>query len=659
MLTTDGTWELDLESAESDSGSHHFLADGIATYSVSVSATDGGGNTSSKSATNSFSADFEAPSVTLDTLPSNGQNTIIEGTSTDPDPVTVTLTGDNNTSVIYTVTPTGDATNGYTWTLDLETATPTSGTLADDGTVTYDIFVTTEDSAENASNIAIANDVTTDFTAPVVTIDQNTNDLLGIDEKMITGTADTDEVTVTITDPNNSNSSYEQTVEVDKDTGTWELNLELFGLDEGTAYDIEVKATDGAGNSTTEKITGVTTDFTAPDVTVELQGDDNLLGSAESTIMGTATEVDTVTVKIMDGDTVVYENDAVSVDASSNNGAWSLDLSGISEFMDDNAETYTISVTAKDDAGNSTTEQITDVTIDFVDPEVETAQTDGTAFNDDNHKISGTSTDAETIEVTITETTQGSSFSHTEKVTVNDDGTWELDLKTVPKLDVGGTAPYDITVTATDAAGNQTTDTTTGVTAHFLDPIVTIEGVGNDGSILASGTEIGGTLTNFEVDINGPGTGTQTVTVTFTNSDNSNDIITYNATIQDDGSGNYTWVLDLKNEDPIDAESTGTLVTDGTATYDITINATDDEGDKATALTITDVTTDFDVPVVTLDTLTSSDLASSTSTLSGTSTDPDPVTVTLTDINNNNNVVEYEVTTLTGPDENGLYSWDT
>ena len=649
----DGTWELDLESAESDSGSHHFLADGSATYSVSVSATDGGGNTSSKSATNSFSADFEAPSVTLDTLPSNGQNTIIEGTSTDPDPVTVTLTGDNNTSVIYTVTPTGDATNGYTWTLDLETATPTSGTLADDGTVTYDIFVTTEDSAENASNIAIANDVTTDFTAPVVTIDQNTNDLLGIDEKMITGTADTDEVTVTITDPNNSNSSYEQTVEVDKDTGTWELNLELFGLDEGTAYDIEVKATDGAGNSTTEKITGVTTDFTAPDVTVELQGDDNLLGSAESTIMGTATEVDTVTVKIMDGDTVVYENDAVSVDASSNNGAWSLDLT-TAGLDDSGGTTYDIEVTATDDAGNSTTEEITDVTIDLVDPEVETAQTDGTAFNDDNHKISGTSTDAETIEVTITETTQGSSFSHTEKVTVNDDGTWELDLKTVPKLDVGGTATYDITVTATDAAGNQTTDTTTGVTAHFLDPIVTIEGVGNDGSILASGTEIGGTLTNFEVDINGPGTGTQTVTVTFTNSDNSNDIITYNATIQDDGSGNYTWVLDLKNEDPIDAESTGTLVTDGTATYDITINATDDEGDKATALTITDVTTDFDVPVVTLDTLTSSDLASSTSEISGTSTDPDPVTVTLT--GDDNTTVEYEVTPQEDP-VNGGYTW--
>ena len=158
-----------------------------------MSATDGGGNTSSKSATNSFSADFEAPSVTLDTVPSNGQNTIIEGTSTDPDPVTVTLTGDNNTSVIYTVTPTEDTVNGgYTWSVDLATATPTSGTLADDGTVTYDIYVKTEDSAENASNIAIADDVTTDFTAPVVTIDQAGNDTFGGEETTITGTVDTD-----------------------------------------------------------------------------------------------------------------------------------------------------------------------------------------------------------------------------------------------------------------------------------------------------------------------------------------------------------------------------------------------------------------------------------------------------------------------------------
>ena len=760
-VDNNGDWSLDL----SDDPTDGTLDTANGNYKVTVTAADDIGN-SAESDPIAIKIDHVDPELTIDepaaTL--NSENSTISGTVSENATVTVTLTGNDGTTAEYQVTPISNGSGGYNWTLDLETATPTSGTLTKDGTASYDIEVTTKDAAGNEATPVSASGVTTDFTAPSVEIDQqndvtlansdttttddttitgtadtdevtvtltdgtttftydnvtvsngtwsldlnsvsptstnpanatldtaggtaysvtatakddagntadttitgvNTDftppevsiakqgddDLLGLDEKMITGTADTDEVTVTITDPNNSNSSYEQTVEVDKDTGTWELNLELFGLDEGTAYDIEVKATDGAGNSTTEKITGVTTDFTAPDVTVELQGDDNLLGSAESTIMGTATEVDTVTVKIMDGDTVVYENDAVSVDASSNNGAWSLDLT-TAGLDDSGGTTYDIEVTATDDAGNSTTEEITDVTIDLVDPEVETAQTDGTAFNDDNHKISGTSTDAETIEVTITETTQGSSFSHTEKVTVNDDGTWELDLKTVPDLDVGGTATYDITVTATDAAGNQTTDTTTGVTAHFLDPIVTIEGVGD--SILASGTEIGGTLENFAVGTGGAGTGNEKVTVTFTNSGDPNDIITYNATIVDDQDGTYSWVLDLENEDPIDAESTGTLVTDGTATYDITINATDDEGDKATALTITDVTTDFDVPVVTLDALTSSDLASSTSTLSGTSTDPDTVTVTLT--GDDNTTVEYEVT----PKEdtvNGGYTW--
>ena len=655
-------WTLDLETATPTSGA--LTKDGTASYDIEVTTKDAAGNEATPVNASGVTTDFTAPEVTLTTLPSNGQNTIIEGTSTDPDPVTVTLTGDNNTSVIYTVTPTEDTVNGgYTWSVDLATATPTSGTLADDGTVTYDIFVTTEDSAENASNIAIANDVTTDFTAPVVTIDQNTNDLLGLDEKMITGTADTDEVTVTVTNPADTTWSYEETVEVVG--GEWEFDLAGIGLDEtgGTDYTITVKAQDEAGNNATDaQITGVTTDFTAPEVTIDQQNDFTFANSDttttdDTTITGTA-DTDEVTVTLTDGTTTfTYDNVTVS------NGTWSLDLNSVSPTSTNPANAtldtaggtaYSVTATAKDDAGNSTTEEITDVTIDLVDPEVETTQADGTKFDDDNHTISGTSTDAETIEVTITDTAPGSSFFHTEEVTVNDDGTWELDLKTVGDLEVDGTATYDITVTATDAAGNQTTDTTTGVTAHFLDPIVTIEGVGHNGSILASGTEIGGTLTNFEVDINGPGTGTQTVTVTFTNIGDSTDIVTYNATIVDDQDGTYSWVLDLENEDPIDAESTGTLVTDGTATYDITINATDDEGDEATALTITNVTTDFDVPVVTLDTLTSNDLASSTSTLSGTSTDPDPVTVTLT--GDDNTTVEYEVT----PKEdtvNGGYTW--
>ena len=649
-------WTLDLETATPTSGT--LTKDGTASYDIEVTTKDAAGNEATPVSASGVTTDFTAPSVEIDqqndvTLANSDttttDDTTITGTA-DTDEVTVTLTDGTTTFTYDNVT----VSNG-TWSLDLNSVSPTStnpanATLDTAGGTAYSVTATAKDDAGNTADTTITG-VNTDFTPPEVSIaKQGDDDLLGLDEKMITGTADTDEVTVTITDPTGQESSYEKIVEVNDD-GEWELDLSLASLTEGTAYDIEVKATDGAGNSTTEKITGVTTDFTAPDVTVELQGDDNLLGSAESTIMGTATEVDTVTVKIMDGDTVVYENDAVSVDASSNNGAWSLDLT-TAGLDDSGGTTYDIEVTATDDAGNSTTEEITDVTIDLVDPEVETAQTDGTKFDDDNHKISGTSTDAETIEVTITDTAPGSSFSHTEKVTVNDDGTWELDLKTVPDLDVGGTATYDITVTATDAAGNQTTDTTTGVTAHFLDPIVTIEGVGD--SILASGTEIGGTLENFAVGTGGAGTGNEKVTVTFTNSGDPNNIITYNATIVDDQDGTYSWVLDLENEDPIDAESTGTLVTDGTATYDITINATDDEGDKATALTITDVTTDFDVPVVTLDALTSSDLASSTSTLSGTSTDPDTVTVTLT--GDDNTTVEYEVT----PKEdtvNGGYTW--
>ena len=541
VTVTNDAWELDLGKIAPTSGA---LDIENGDYQVTVTADDGIGN-SAESDPVAIKIDHVPPVLTIkdtaDTL--NIANSTIEGTSSDPETVTVTLTGDNNTTVVYTVTPESDESGVYTWSLDLAEDSPAAGTLVKDGTATYSIKVTTTDAAENQSDpdatAANATGVTTDFEAPTVGIDHNTGDFLGNADSTITGTATgTDKVTVTITDPNNPTFSYQQEVDV-TDDDTWSLDLTTAGLDDsgGTPYDIEVTATDTANNSTTEEITGVT--------------------------------------------------------------------------------------------------------IDFVDPEVDITQEDGTAFVDGDSTISGTAKDVETITVKIDD--QNSNFSHEQEVTVNQDGTWSLNLKTVGGLEFDGTANYDITVTATDAAGNQATDTANGVTTTFNDPIVTID-IASNTSVLADDTEIGGTLENFDFGEDGAGTGDESVTVTFTDTNTGKTVI-YNATIVDANN----WELDLETAQPT-AESTGTLVTNGTATYNITVTATDNLGLEADPVSITGVTTDFEVPVVTLDTLPEN---ADGTIIAGTSTDPDTVTVTLT--GDDNTTVEYEVTP-TGDAING-YTW--
>ena len=542
VTVTNDAWELDLGKIAPTSGA---LDIENGDYQVTVTADDGIGN-SAESDPVAIKIDHVPPVLTIndtaDTL--NIANSTIEGTSSDPETVTVTLTGNDGTTVVYTVTPESGGSGGYTWSIDLAEDSPAAGTLTKNGTVTYNISVTTTDAAGNASDPTDANanatGVTTDFEAPTVGIDHNTGDFLGNADSTITGTATgTDKVTVTITDPNNATFSYQQEVDV-TDDGTWALDLTTAGLDDsgGTPYDIEVTATDTANNSTTEEITGVT--------------------------------------------------------------------------------------------------------IDFVDPEVDITQEDGTAFVDGDSTISGTAKDVETITVKIDD--QKSNFSHEQEVTVNQDGTWSLNLKTVGGLEFDGTANYDITVTATDAAGNQATDTANGVTTTFKDPIVTID-IASNTSVLADDTEIGGTLENFDFGEDGAGTGDESVTVTFTDTD-TGDTVIYEATIVDANN----WELDLETAQPT-AESTGTLDTTGETSYNITVTATDNLGLEADPVSITGVTTDFEVPVVTLDTLPEN---ADGTIIAGTSTDSDPVTVTLDD--GNNGEVIYTVTPQADT-VNGGYTW--
>ncbi|MFL7905341.1 SwmB domain-containing protein, partial [Azospirillum argentinense] len=151
---TNGTWSLNLATATPTSGSLSLNANG--TNAVAATATDTAGNTSAPS-TQSLTIDTttpNAPAVTSATL-TNSTTPILTGAAETGSTVTVTIGG-----ATYTTT----ATNG-SWSLNLATATPTSGSLSLNPNGTNAVSATATDAAGNTSS-AGTQTLTIDTTLP-------------------------------------------------------------------------------------------------------------------------------------------------------------------------------------------------------------------------------------------------------------------------------------------------------------------------------------------------------------------------------------------------------------------------------------------------------------------------------------------------------------
>ncbi|WP_336936595.1 Ig-like domain-containing protein, partial [Acinetobacter beijerinckii] len=230
--------------------------------------------------------------------------------------------------------------------------------------------------------------------------------------------------------------------------GTWSLaDNTVPALTDGD-YTITVTATDAAGNVGTSTGT-LSVDTVAPNAPAL----DPI--NAVDPITGTAEPGSTVTVTFPDGSTA-------QVVADPGTGAWTVANPG--NLLDGD----TVTATATDPAGNTSTPATGTVSADITAPMV---TVDDALTNDNTPALTGTVNDpTASIVVTI----DGVDYPATN----NGDGTWSLADNTVPALTDGD---YTITVTATDAAGNVGTSTgtlsvdTVAPNAPALDPINAVD----------------------------------------------------------------------------------------------------------------------------------------------------------------------------------------
>ncbi|WP_254796118.1 beta strand repeat-containing protein, partial [Leeuwenhoekiella marinoflava] len=547
----DSTWSLTIPAANA-------LADG--TYDIVTVASDAAGNTSTDETTNELIVDTTLPTTpTVNNQETSNTTPVITGTADSADVLTVTLNG-----VTYTEGD-GDLTdNGNnTWTL----VVPVGNELADG---IYDVVVTATDLAGNSSSDLTVNELTINTMLPTTptVVAQVTNNT----SPTITGTADSaDDLTVIVNGVTYSETGSDLT---DNGDDTWTLVIPVT-LGEGI-YDVSATATQGIQSATDPTNGELTIDLTAPAVpTVDFL----ITNDTTPTITGTSDSAVTLTV-VVNG--VTYTEGDVNL-TDNGNDTWSLDIPTVlSEGV------YNVIATASDAAGNTATDAtIDELTIDITAPKQPTV--DQLTTNNPTPTITGTFDSVDDLTVTV----DGVMYIEGDGNLVdNGDDTWTLVIPAANALTDG---VYDVIATATDEAGNTSTDGTTD--ELIIDTVAP---------------------TQPTVDLLTTNNPTPTITGTFDSSDEltvSVDGVTY---IEGDGNltdnGDDTWTLVIP--------SVNTL-TDGT--YDVIATATDAASNTSTDATTNELTIDTAVPTVPMvDFLITSD---TTPRITGTADSVDDLTV--------------------------------
>ncbi|WP_229712739.1 Ig-like domain-containing protein, partial [Marivirga lumbricoides] len=342
------------------------------------------------------------------------------------------------------------------WSVDTETATPTSGTLGtfNDGT-SYEVVATVTDAASNSASDATNNEVSIDTTAPAtptvnaLTTSDNTPVVSGTAEIGSTVVVVINGVTFTTTADASGNWS------VDTETATPTAGGPFTPLTDGD-YDVAVTSTDAAGNSssdaTNNELTINTSIPTAPtvnllttnDVTPVITGT-NGLGTSQP-----AGETLTVTVN---GATYTVTPDA--------SGNWSVDTETATPTSGtlgtfNNGTSYEVVATVTDAASNSASDATSnEVSIDTTAPATPTVN--ALTTSDNTPVVSGTAEIGSTVVVVI----NGVTFT----TTADASGDWSVDTETATPTAGGPFTPltdgdYDVAVTSTDVAGNSSSDAT-------------------------------------------------------------------------------------------------------------------------------------------------------------------------------------------------------
>ena len=437
------------------------LANGV--QSVSVTATDPAGNTSPATAV-PVTIDTLAPTAPTadvaalsDTGTSNTDNITsdntptIEGSGNPGDTITVTFP----TGEVLTTTVAPNGTWSVTPTLALPdgpqnvtvAATDKAGNTGPSSTVPLTIGVDTTGPSAPFADVAASSDSGT----------SNTDNITSDTTPTITGTG-TPGDTITVTFP----TGEVQTVPVAAD-GTWSVTPTT-ALAEGP-QDVTVTATDTAGNVSPTTTVPVTIDTSAPSAPTAILNPasdtgvagDGITSDSTPTISGSGTPGDTITVTFPTGE--------VLTTTVAPNGSWSVTPT---EALDNGVQN--ISVTATDPAGN--TSPATTVPVEIAAATIPAPPADVAAASD----TGSSNTDNITSDTTPTIAGNGAIPGNT--ITLKDpqgnvlgtalvapDGTWSI-TPTTPLAE----GSQNLSVIATDPAGNTSQPTTVPVTIDTTRP---------------------------------------------------------------------------------------------------------------------------------------------------------------------------------------------
>ena len=434
------------------------LSDGP--HTVSATATDAAGNTSSATE-NDFTVDATAPSAPAIDSPADGSLTndttpAISGTAEAGSEVEVSIDGD----VIGTVTADGSG----NW--SITPGTPLSAGL-------HTVSATATDAAGNTSS-ASSNDFTVDDAGPDLSVTAPA-------EAATTGP----NVDVMF-DATDTNGPVTYTCAVDGGSATsCSSPLELTGLSDG-AHTVTVTATDAAGNSASV-VRNWTVDATAPDApAIDTPADGSVTNNATPEISGTAEAGSEVEVSV--------DGNVIGTVTADGNGDWSITPSSpLSEGA------HTVSATATDAYGNTSSASDNDFTVDVTVPSVTiSSPANGALLSSNDVTIEFDASDSGAI--TITCTLDGSPVTPCDEPSVLlsdlEDGTHSF---VVSVLDAGGnSASASVSFTVDTTAPDAPTIDEPGDGDAFDNGSVTVSGTAEANSSIAltlNGNPVGATIT--------------------------------------------------------------------------------------------------------------------------------------------------------------------
>ncbi|MBI2353743.1 MAG: DUF4347 domain-containing protein, partial [Deltaproteobacteria bacterium] len=422
-----------------------------------------------------------APTVTINTDNLASDTTpVISGTTSlsAGAPIVITIDSDNDgdTDLTYSAT----VQSGGTWSLDIGSVTPTSGTLPADGLATYAKVTATATNAYGNSTSAVGlnkpsvTSLTTNDSTPTLTgaWTQITGDTLSVVVNGVTYSVASGNLNVTATGWSLTptlalaDNTYSVTATVDR-SGTTKTDVTSSELTVDTLATVTISG-------------GATADTTA-DSTPLISGTSS--GIPAGTVLTLNLDTDN------DGDTDIVYKTTVQAD-----GSWSVDTGSATPYSGTFpgaglSGPVLLTATATDPAGNVGTDTQT-LTVDVTPPVI--AITSNSKTPDTTPLITGT-TDLPagstlTIVVDPDNVVGGTTYTYT--ATVQTGGTWSVDTTTAVPGGQGGPVTYTlgntlgVTASGSDAVGNSASASKAIEIASA--PTVTVTEPIGDGDLSAS-----------------------------------------------------------------------------------------------------------------------------------------------------------------------------